>query len=98
MRLMKSPAKITPFFCLIFAYSDPKPNVDNRASSHSVRAVARDYARGALPLQSAFVIASRIALSGAVSFHFVSPLLRSTPSCRHKASRSTGAGVDFILS
>ena len=55
-------------------------------------------ARGALPLQSAFIIALRIALNGAVSFHFVSPLLRSTPSCRHKASRSTGAGVDFILS
>jgi len=45
---LKSPAKITPFFCLMFAYSDPKPNIDNRASSHSVRAVARDYAHEAL--------------------------------------------------
>jgi hypothetical protein len=48
MRLMRSPAKITPFFCLMFAYLDPKPNVDNRASSHSVRAVAHDYAHEAL--------------------------------------------------
>jgi hypothetical protein len=45
---MKSPGEITPFFCLMFAYLNPKPNVDNRASSHSVRAVAHDYAHEAL--------------------------------------------------
>ena len=45
---LKSPAEATPFFCLMFAYSDPKPNIDNRASGHSVRAVARDYAHEAL--------------------------------------------------
>lgn len=72
MRLTKSPVKITPFFCLTFAYLDPKPNVDKTASSHSVRAVAHDTRtrRFAASIRLCDRFANRAQRSGIVPFRF----------------------------